>query len=187
MKKATNTILLAIYAFVFLATTSPLLAVTPEKMPRDNSVKTNVVKKTSATEKVSSCRAKESSVKIRMAQLTKLATTMEATFDKSSSKVQTYYTNTVLTSGKSISNYSALVNDIEAKKVAIKTELDKAKSNASAFNCETDSPKASLDQFRANMQSVKTALKNHRTSVKNLIVAVRSSSKEIKVTPTPSI
>lgn len=128
------------------------------------------------------CVARETGVKTRMTQLTQLVTTMETTFDRIAAKVQTYYTDTVLPSGRSVTNYAALVSDIAAKKVLVQNGVDKAKADISSYSCTSGDPKTAMNQFRVNMQSVKTALKNYRTSVRNLIVAVRTVSKDIEET-----
>ena len=132
-----------------------------------------------------SCLAKESSVKIRMTQLTKLVTTMETTFDKIADRVKAYYIDTVLPAGKTVSNYDTLVNDIATKKTLVQIEIDKAKADISGFSCSAGNPVTLMNQFKINMQSVKTALKNYRTSINKLIVAVRTVSAGI--TPTPTV
>lgn len=130
------------------------------------------------------CLARESAVKTRMTQLTRLVTTMEATFDKIAGRVETYYTDTVLSSGRSVANYAALVSDIAAKKTLVQVQIDKANADITSFSCTSGDPKVVMNRFRLNLQSVKSALKDYRTSVKNLIVAVRTVSKGMEATPT---
>jgi hypothetical protein len=129
------------------------------------------------------CQVRESTIKIRMTQLTKLVTTMGTTFDKIASRVMSYYTDKVLPSGKSLSNYSALTDDIAAKRVLIQTALDKAKVDASTFTCTPENPKTQVTQFNTNMRLVKDALKAYRTSINKLIVAIRTLP---PVSPTPT-
>lgn len=130
------------------------------------------------------CAAKESAIKIRMTQLTRLVVTMETTFDKIAERTKSYYTSKVLVSGKTVSNHDSLVNDIAVKKEAIQTALNQAKADISSFSCATSDPKTTLNQFNLNMKLVKDALKNYRTSVNNLIVAVKSASKSTETTRT---
>lgn len=124
--------------------------------------------------KLKACQAKEDAIKKRSDQLTKMANNMLDKFDKIAARVEKYYTDTVVPSGKTVSNYDALVADITAKKTAVQTALTKAQTDTLAFSCTSDNPKGQLTQFREDMQAVKKALKDYRTSIKNLIVAVRS-------------
>ena len=77
-------------------------------------------------------------------------------------------------SGKTVSNYDALLADIQTKKSAVSTALQKGKDDFKSFSCTGDNPKGALTQFREDMQLVKQGLKDYRTSIKNLIVAVHS-------------
>jgi len=161
--------------FLFLILVSPALATKPENI----AVGTGNSKRPSAlvtTAKMKSCQARESAVKIRMTQLTKLVTTMETTFDKIAERVQKYYTDKVLPSGRSLTGYDTLVNNISTQKMAIQTALDKANADISIFSCDSENPRALLLQFNTNMKLVKGALKTYRTSITKLIVAIRTIS-----------
>lgn len=120
------------------------------------------------------CQARENAIKNRSTHLTQLATTMETKFDSIASRVENYYTNKIVPSGKSVSNYNTLVSDIQTKKTAVQTALTTAQNNAASFSCASTNPKNQLIQFRDDMQAVKSALKDYRTAIKNLIVAVHS-------------
>ena len=143
-----------------------------------------------------SCEARQDAIKTRMDSLVKLATNIEDKFDSIAKRVEDFYTNTVLPSGKSVSNYDALVANISAKKDVVTNDLTDAQTKVAAFSCTTDDPKGLLTQFRIDMQKVKTDLKSYRTTIKNLIVAVRplapspepeaSESPEASPTPTPT-
>lgn len=139
------------------------------------------------TAKVNSCQTRELGVKTRMTQLTRLSANMGTTFDRIAEKTKTYYTETVLPSGKSVANYNALVADIAAKKVIVQTELADTDTDIGSFNCTSGEPKTLMNQYQINMRAVKTALKNYRTSIVNLIVAVRTVSKDIEATPTVTV
>lgn len=132
------------------------------------------------------CLAREAAVKKRMTQLSQLVANQYRVFDRNAARVQDYYTNTVLPSGRTVSNYAALVNDIAAKKVLVDEAVTEAKNSISAFSCASGNPRTLMNDFRINMQSVKTALKNYRTTIRNLIVAVRGLNGE-SITPTPTI
>lgn len=181
MNKAGFSLKVIFFSLLLLFLTSTVSAETAEKK-NSLDIRRPEAMITKAQNRV--CAAKESAIKIRMTQLTRLVATMETTFDKIAERTKTYYTNKVLTSGKTISNYDALVNDIAVKKEAIQTALNQAKADVSSFNCSTGDPKATLYRFNLNMKLVKDALKNYRTSVNNLIVAVKSSSKGTETTRT---
>ncbi len=123
------------------------------------------------------CRAKENSIKKRMSQLEKLATKMLEKFSEIQGRVGKYYIEKVIPSGKVVANYNILTADIQTKKTAVQTAVEKIKTNSSGFSCADDDPKEQMKQFREGMQEVKSALKDYRTAIRNLIVAVRSLGK----------
>lgn len=141
----------------------------------------------SASGTLRACQAKEAAVKNRMESLTDLAANIEKVFDSIAKRVEDFYT----ASGKTISNYDALVGDIAAKKTVVDTDLANAQSMVNAFSCTSGDPKTLLNQFRLDMQKVKQDLKNYRTSIKNLIVAVRPLAPEAtekpEATETPEV
>ncbi len=124
-----------------------------------------------------SCQVREAAIKTRMTHLTELVTKMIAKFDTHAQKVENFYTNNILPTGKKVSNYDSLVADISAKRATALAVLNKAQTDVNGFSCSNGHPKADMTQFRQDMQSVKQALKDERTSIKNLIVAVRGESK----------
>lgn len=135
--------------------------------------------------KIKACQAREASIKTRMTQLTELTTKMETKFDSIATRVKDYYTNKVVPSGKTVSNYNTLVAAIATQKTAVGTALATAQTDANAFSCTSTTPKTQVTKFREDMQAVKQALKTYRTSIKNLIVAVHSvTGEENKATPT---
>jgi hypothetical protein len=127
-----------------------------------------------ADAKLKACQNREAAIQKRSDQLVRLAANMQDTFTSIATRVKVYYTNVVIPSGKTVSNYDALLAEIATKQTAVTTALAKAQSDATSFSCTSDDPKGQLTQFRSNMQAVKSALKDYRTSIKNLIVAVRS-------------
>lgn len=145
--------------------------------------------KSLAAPALKSCQARESVIKTRMDNLTRLTLNIEDVFNKIAMRVEDFYTNKILPSGKSVPNYDALVSDIAAKKGIADADLAAAQTLESSFSCTTDDPRSLLTQFRLDMQKVKTDLKNYRTSIKNLIVAVRplapEGTEEPEATGTP--
>lgn len=137
--------------------------------------------------RMKACEARVDAIKNRMTHLTELATNMETKFDAIAQRVENYYNNKVVPSGKTVANYNTLVSDIQTQKNNVKTALTKAQTDASNFSCTSGTPKAQMMQFREDMQSVKQALKSYRTSIKNLIVAVHSvTGSEESESPKPT-
>jgi len=77
--------------------------------------------------------------------------------------------------GLSISNYTALVADIDAKAAAAQSAINTVKSSSVSFDCKGDNPKGALQQIKANVGAAETALKNYRLSIKNLITAIKAA------------
>jgi hypothetical protein len=182
MKKTLSALGISLLPLTMVASTA--FAVSPSPKPvraaleqRMENVKTTALAR--------ACQAREAAVKKQLEQLVKLATNMQEVFDRHTQSVEDYYSNTVLPSGKTVSNYTTLVNDISTKKTAVQAAVTKAQSDVAAFSCEGTNPKESVAIFRKDMQAVKQALKNYRTSVKNLVVAVHRVAQVLE-SPKPS-
>lgn len=133
------------------------------------------------------CQSREAAIKSRMTSLTDMADNMMTVFDRHATAVENFYTNTVLPKGKTVSNYDALVTDINAKRTDVQNTLTKAQADVNGFSCTSGLPSTQFFTFRQDMQAVKSALKNFRTSIKNLIVAVaRVSGTEESPKPSAS-
>lgn len=143
--------------------------------------------------KLKVCQNREKAIQQRSNQLAKMAKNMLTTFEKIANRVEQYYTSKVVPSGKTVSNYDALMAEIASKKEVVQTALNKVTTGAEAFSCTSDDPKGQLTQFRTDMQAVKQGLKDYRTAIKNLIVAIRSlqgqaaSSPNSSPSPSPTI
>lgn len=133
-----------------------------------------------------SCEARLDAIKTRMTQLVKLSENMFRAFDAISTRVQTFYTEKVLPTGKTVSNYQALLDDITAKKTAVSSAISSAQADIAAFSCVGD-VRGLYNEFRLDMQAVKAALKDYRTSIRNLIVAVHSIAPDDEGTPTATV
>lgn len=134
---------------------------------------------------LTACQSHEQVLKTRMDNLVRFATNMMDTFNRISLRVQEFYKNKVLTQGKTVGNYDALLADISVKQAVVKSDINIAQSDVNDFVCTGVDPKGHLTQFRIDMQSVKRSLKDYRTSIKNLIVAVHSVASE-SATSTPT-
>jgi len=147
---------------------------------------TPVLKRQLTQERLRSCEARQEAIRTRMNSLLRMSTNMTEKFDATAQRVRNFYTNTVLPGGKSLSNYDALVADIDAKKAQVGTDLTAAQNQVGAFNCSGEDPKGNLNQFRVGMQGVKNGLKNYRVAIKNLIVAVRRLAPKGTSAPIPT-
>lgn len=171
-------IAVSVLGFVLLAT--PVLA--ESGRPSD----THPFKRGLSELKMRSCEARQDSIKNRRDSLINLVMKIEDVFTSKATRVEDFYTNKVLPTGKTVSNYDALVKDISDKKDIVTKDLDDAKAKISAFDCKGDDPKGLLTDFRMNMQKVKSDLKNYRTAIKNLIVAVKPLAPKETGSPKPT-
>ncbi len=119
------------------------------------------------------CEERQDTIKNKSSSLEKFTSNMFEKFDAILSRVKEFYTNKVLPTGKSVSNYDSLLADIQTKRDAVQAALTEAKIDISGFSCDSANPKSQITLYREDMQAVKSALKDYRTSIKNLIVAVR--------------
>ncbi len=120
------------------------------------------------------CQVHEKEIEERHNSLDNLSSRMLSVFDEIAKRVEDFYTNKLVPSGKSLPSYNALVADIASKRAAVQTALNNTQNDISGFSCTADNPKAQITQYRLDMQVVKKALQDYRTSIKNLIVAIRT-------------
>lgn len=132
--------------------------------------------------KVAACKLKEANVKTRMKQLTQFVNIVGATLDDIGNRVETYYSSTVLPTGKTVTNYDTLVTGITSQKNATKTRLGQTETDVDNFNCTGEDPKALMNQFKIDMQAETTDLKNYRSSIANLIVEIKIVSRTAEKT-----
>jgi len=168
---------LIVFLSLFLLTASPALAVKNLAQGMPSTVKARLTQV-----RLRSCQAREDVIEKQTSQLVKMTSNMLDVFDKIATRVKDHYTNTVVPSGKTVSNYSSLVADIAAKKAAVSAALTAAQTGVDSFSCDGDNPKGVLSDFHTDMRSVKSALKDYRAAINKLIVAVRT----VQATPTPT-
>ncbi len=135
--------------------------------------------------KLKACEAREENIKKKTSSLMNLVSGMVGKFDAIAKRVEEFYTTKVLPTGKVVTNYDALVADINTKKTAVDEAL-KNVPDTEDFDCSSDDPKGLLTEFRTDMQAVKTALHEYRTSIKNLIKAVHEVAGDKDRSPKPS-
>ena len=137
-------------------------------------------KSSSAHTKEQECAAREDSIKTRSEHLNELAQNIETKFSNIEQKVEDYYTTKVLPSGKSVSNYDALIGEVDTEKSDVGTKLSDDTSSIESFTCTQSNPKSQLLTYNTNMKDTISQLRNYRNSIKNLIVAVATSSSQGK-------
>ena len=120
------------------------------------------------------CRLREKNIVNRSNQMIRHANRMVEVFDSIATRIQNYYLTRLVPQGKTLSNYNALVLDIQTNKNAIAPLLQAIQTDIANFKCDGNDPKGQLDQFKEDMHAVIAGLKAYKKSVRNLIVAVAS-------------
>lgn len=153
---------------------------------RRDSVREKVKETVKENVREKSCEARADMVRDRSEKLVAKAKEMEEKFVSIVDRVKGFYTDKVVPAGGVVSNYDALLADIDAKKATLDTAIADAESKAGSFNCTDPSQaRAQVNEFKASMQKVITSLKELRVSVKNFIVAVKGAARVLTPSPSP--
>jgi len=91
-----------------------------------------------------------------------MADTMISNFDLLALKVETYYSQKVIPTGKTVANYGDLVTAIQTQKTAVQTALSKVRAEEVSFTCESQNPGQYLRDYNTFMKSVTQSLKQYR-------------------------
>lgn len=105
--------------------------------------------------------------------LTKIASRGQKQLDLFSTiatRVETFYTD----KGKVLSNYNALVTELNTKKAAAQSTVDTIKAASVTFKCDGTDPKGVATSFKDALKKEIAALQDYKTAVKNLVVGVKS-------------
>lgn len=140
-------------------------------------------KTTFAATQVNNCKAKELTVKNLLNNLNRNANNLLNKFDSIATRVEAYYTNKVLPSGRVVPNYVSLASDIESKKTAVKDLLASAQADVAAFSCGSNDLDGEVKKIKDDIKNTKKALKEYKESIKILILAILSP---VKVVPSVS-
>ena len=146
-----------------------------ERMMEKNILRRQVVDRLQGA-RLEACQAREQGLKTRRDNLSRLVVNMESAFDSIVTRAENYYQSVMLPAGKSVSNFEALVAEINTKKVAVSTSAEAARANMATFSCDADAPRQLFTQFRLDMGAVKTALSEYRTAIRYLIVALHTAN-----------
>lgn len=160
--------------FMFCLVGGPVLAVKPDSVPVVVHSQTDDLQMPAAATlsetKLKVCKKRETKINSIMERIASRGERQIEVFNNIATKTQDFYTNKHL----SLSNYDALVADVNAKKEAAQTAVDTVKSSSVTFKCDGTDPKGAAQVFQGKLKDEIAALKTYKTSVKNLIVGVKS-------------
>jgi len=123
-----------------------------------------------AAAQMKSCQNRQKAITNIMARISDRGQKQLTLFGTIATRVETFYTD----KGKTLSNYDALVADVNAKQAAAQAAVTTTSSDSTGFSCDGSDPKGFVDTFKNSLKSEISALQDYRTSVKNLTVGVKS-------------
>lgn len=123
-----------------------------------------------STVKLAVCQRRETAIDNIMARIAERGQKQLDLFTTIATRVETFYTD----KGKTLSNYDALVADVNAKKDAAQAAVNQVKADKANFKCDGTDPHGAAAAFKNDLKLEISALKDYRTSIKNLIVGVKS-------------
>lgn len=100
-----------------------------------------------------------------------------AVFDTISDRVQQFYLDKKL----NVTNYDALVKEVEAKRANVVALI--AKTKDLKFECTDENATGKAEALKNTINALHAALKEYRTSIKNLIVAVKTAAVKVEQDP----
>lgn len=122
-------------------------------------------------EKLKACQNREKRIQSKLIRVSDQGSKQLEVFTKISERTQAFYTK----KGNTVTDYDALVKQVEAKKLLAINSIAAIKTSAAAFSCTAENPKASIESIKTAVQTRNSALKDYKTAVKDLIVAVKSA------------
>ncbi len=116
------------------------------------------------------CQDRQHAIDNIMARIANRGQKQLTLFSTIATRTEAFYTSKSVT----LSNYAALVADVNAKQAAAQTAVDAVKSASTGFSCDSSDPATSVASFQSALKTEIAALQAYRTAVKNLIVGVKS-------------
>lgn len=113
------------------------------------------------------CQNREKRIDSLVNRINERGTKQLEVFTRIADRTQAFYVD----AGETLDTYGALVDDVNAKKVAAEQAVT---STDVTFDCEGENPKGVIEELKAARLAQNEALKAYKTSVKNLIVGVKS-------------
>ncbi len=129
-----------------------------------------VIKARLTADKLELCQKRETEITNIMARVGDRGQKQLDLFAGIATKAENFYAE----KAKTLSNYDALVTDVNNQKSAAQLAVDTVKSTAPSFKCDSDNPKATVASFKEVAKIEITALNTYKQSVKNLIVGIKS-------------
>jgi len=123
-----------------------------------------------AAAKLRSCQNRQTAINNILARIANRGQKQLDLFSTIATRVENFY----VAKGNSLSNYDALVANVDTQKTVAQAEVDTIKSASVTFKCDGTDPKGAAQLFLTDLKSEISALQAYRTSVKNLIVGVAS-------------
>lgn len=123
-----------------------------------------------ADAKLKACQNREKAITNIMSRIADRGQKHFTLFSTIADRTEAFYAD----KGNILSNYEALVVDVNNKAVAAQAALDTLKTSSTSFSCDGTDPKGFVDSFKSDLKAEISALQDYRTSVKNLIVGVKS-------------
>lgn len=123
-----------------------------------------------AAAQLKACQNRQNAITNVMARISDRGQKQLDLFTTIATRVETFYT----AKGKTLSNYDALVADVNAKQAAAQAVVSSTDTSGSGFSCSSTDPKGFVNSFMGSLKSEISALQAYRISVKNLIVGVQS-------------
>jgi hypothetical protein len=121
--------------------------------------------------KFKACQKRETAINNRLQRIATHGERQLEVFSKIAERTEAFYT----AKGHKLSNYDALVAEVNAKKAAAETTMADLKAKSVAFKCDGSDPKGAAQSFKDSLRAEQAALKAYKTAVKNLIVGVKSA------------
>ena len=121
--------------------------------------------------RINVCQKRQAAINNIMSRIDTRAQNQSTLFNDIAQKVEAFYT----TSGKTVSNYSTLVANINSASQKTASDLSVLSSN-STFSCTLSNPRGAIDSFRSYLKTEISDLQNLRLQVKDLIVAVAKAN-----------
>ncbi len=124
-----------------------------------------------ADTKLKVCENRQKAITNIMARMADRGTKQLGVFTKISERTQAFYAS----KGRVLSNYDALVADVNIKQAAAEVAVEIVNNASVEFSCDSENPKAIVASFKESIKAMNAALKEYKTAVKNLIVGVKSA------------
>jgi len=120
--------------------------------------------------KLKVCTARQSVIDGILTRITNRGNRHLALNTDVATKVENFYTK----SGKTLSNYNALVTMVNTDKTAAQSAVNQVKTDSTSFSCSGTDPLGTLQQFKDDVNGEVTALQAYKSSVQGLITGVKS-------------